>query len=168
MTNVDHSQLSLKLALNLSKLLEGQKVIQKKIVVGVYAPIEKEPLWYLNLEGLSEIQTAFPAFQSGNMIFRLSRLNELVESSDFGVQILGPTSNAVIVRPDIILVPGLGFTLFGTRLGRGKGFYDKYLEANTALKIGIAFEMQIEKEIPKESHDIKMDFVVTDNEIYKT
>lgn len=102
------------------------------------------------------------------MEFRLSAMADLVETTGFGVSIFGPVEGAKVVAPDIIIVPGLGFDKSGKRLGRGKGFYDKYLEKNAAIKIAVTFEMQMEKEIPVDPHDIKMDFVVTDQNVYTT
>lgn len=164
----EHLDLSQKVSLNLNRLLNDLGVVHKNLVIGVFAPIQKEPKWFLNLNEEHLKLTAYPAYVSGEMVFRLSRMSELVESTGFGVTIFGPQDSAKVVVPEIIIVPGLGFDQSGKRLGRGKGFYDKYLEKNAAVKIAVAFEMQMEKEIPVDPHDIKMDFVVTDQKIYKT
>ena len=66
------------------------------------------------------------------------------------------------VAPDWFFVPGVGFGLNGRRLGRGKGFYDRYLEQSKALKIGIAWSGQLIETIPVESHDCHMDFIITE------
>lgn len=65
------------------------------------------------------------------------------------------------------LVPGLGFSYKGARIGKGKGYYDKYFlnlklkDINsTIVKIGIHFSCQILKDIPSESHDMKMNFLL--------
>ena len=64
---------------------------------------------------------------------------------------------------DIFLVPGLAFDREGHRLGRGGGFYDRFLAQSKALKIGLAHHFQISNSpLPLESHDISMDVVVTD------
>ena len=67
------------------------------------------------------------------------------------------------VTPDWFFVPGVGFDLNGGRLGRGKGFYDRYLENSKAVKIGLAWSGQLIEEIPVESHDCHMDFIITEN-----
>ena len=66
------------------------------------------------------------------------------------------------VRPDWLFIPGIGFSLDGKRLGRGKGYYDRYLENSKALKMGIAWTEQLNDKIPVESHDCHMDFIITD------
>lgn len=63
---------------------------------------------------------------------------------------------------DLIVVPARAFTLCGERLGRGGGFYDKYMSqpAFRATKVGIAFSCQIFDNLPCDKHDILVDSVV--------
>lgn len=151
----------------LKHLLNDLHVIQQHLVIGVFAPIEQEPKWFLEMDDVLEKLTAYPAYATDRMIFRLAQRSELEIAQDFGVGILGPKLSAKEIAPKIIIVPGLGFTSDGARLGRGKGFYDRYLEDSSVIKIGIGFEMQIEQDIPTDPHDVRMDFVVTDQKIYK-
>ena len=66
---------------------------------------------------------------------------------------------------DIILVPGLAFDRNGGRMGFGKGYYDRLLESSKAVKIGLCYDFQILEKIPTESHDVPMNFVITEKEI---
>lgn len=68
----------------------------------------------------------------------------------------------VEVRPEWFLVPGLAFDISGARLGRGKGFYDRYFAKNNGLKIGLAWSEQVLADIPVEDHDSYMDFIITE------
>lgn len=63
---------------------------------------------------------------------------------------------------DLILVPGVAFTAAGDRMGRGKGFYDKYLVQlrPDAVKVGICYPHQIVEDLLTEPHDIRMDRVI--------
>ncbi len=61
---------------------------------------------------------------------------------------------------DLFVVPGVAFTPSGHRLGRGKGFYDRYLHRSSAPKIGICYPHQLIPSLPTEPHDILMDQVV--------
>lgn len=63
-----------------------------------------------------------------------------------------------------VLVPGLGFDRRLRRLGRGAGFYDRFLE-NTYLKVGVGFAEQLVEELPVESHDVSLDGLVTDQDV---
>ena len=69
---------------------------------------------------------------------------------------------------DAILVPGLAFTKQGHRLGRGGGFYDRYLAQlpATTLKIGVCFAVQLVEALPSEPHDQRMNAVVTEEGLF--
>jgi len=67
---------------------------------------------------------------------------------------------------DLIIVPGVAFDHKGNRIGRGKGFYDRFLsKINNTTTIGICFGFQLMERIPAENHDIKMDMVITEDVI---
>jgi 5-formyltetrahydrofolate cyclo-ligase len=68
---------------------------------------------------------------------------------------------------DLVIVPGLGFTDAGFRIGRGMGFYDRFLaQADfTGLSCGLAFEEQIVPELPLLDHDMPLAMLVTDQGI---
>ncbi|WP_251624006.1 5-formyltetrahydrofolate cyclo-ligase [Odoribacter lunatus] len=61
---------------------------------------------------------------------------------------------------DLIIVPGMAFDGSGNRLGRGKGYYDRFLRNRTAYKIGICFPFQYQKTIPVDSLDVPVDEVI--------
>jgi 5-formyltetrahydrofolate cyclo-ligase len=63
--------------------------------------------------------------------------------------------------PVLTLVPGIGFSVDGVRLGRGQGFYDRLLATIPGDKCGVAFECQVGVELPREPHDVRMDFIAT-------
>lgn len=78
-----------------------------------------------------------------------------------------PTGNDVVDPEDIemIIVPAVAFDRNCSRLGRGKGFYDRLLAATRATKIGIGYDFQLVDELPTEPHDIRMDMVITQSAI---
>lgn len=63
---------------------------------------------------------------------------------------------------DAVVVPGVAFDLGGGRLGRGKGFYDRFLGGVRGVPIGVCAEEQVVERVPMESWDVRMDAVVTD------
>ena len=63
---------------------------------------------------------------------------------------------------EIILVPGLAFSLNGRRLGMGGGYYDRFLSDVDATRIGLAFELQLQDVIPQSDHDEPVDLIVTE------
>ena len=71
-----------------------------------------------------------------------------------------------VVRPsqlDWVLTPGLGFGRDGSRLGRGKGFYDRLLAETEALPIGVAFREQVEAAMPRDEWDRPMAELITED-----
>jgi 5-formyltetrahydrofolate cyclo-ligase len=64
-----------------------------------------------------------------------------------------------------VLMPALGYDRKFHRLGRGAGFYDRYLTGNRILKVGVVFAEQLVQELPTEPHDIAVDAVITDREV---
>lgn len=64
---------------------------------------------------------------------------------------------------ELVVVPGVAFDRQGRRLGRGKGYYDRFLQSSRATKVGVGYEFQLIDEVPSEPHDINMDIVVTPN-----
>ncbi len=62
---------------------------------------------------------------------------------------------------ELAIVPGMAFTPAGTRLGRGRGYYDRLLpQLRRARTIGLCFPFQLVDFIPTEPHDIRLDSVV--------
>lgn len=70
----------------------------------------------------------------------------------------------------VILVPGLLFSADGKRLGRGKGFYDRYIAAipaeKKALLCGTGFSFQLAPDVPVEPHDRRLDCVICGGKMY--
>lgn len=68
---------------------------------------------------------------------------------------------------DLVVVPGLGFTRTGHRIGRGMGFYDRFLGGSdfVGVSCGLAFEEQIVADLPVHSHDVAMAMLATDGGI---
>jgi 5-formyltetrahydrofolate cyclo-ligase len=64
---------------------------------------------------------------------------------------------------DAFVIPGVGFSEDGLRLGRGGGFYDVTLkQAPRAARVGVAFELQLRPTLPRDPHDVPLDAVVTE------
>ena len=78
-------------------------------------------------------------------------------------------SAGVLPSGALIMVPGLAFDLRGMRLGRGKGYYDRFLRGRDRNKIvGIVFDDFLFERIPSRGHDVKSGAVVTDKRIVLT
>jgi 5-formyltetrahydrofolate cyclo-ligase len=69
---------------------------------------------------------------------------------------------------DIVVLPGSVFDERGGRLGYGGGFYDRFIANEvlpSALRIALAFELQVQSEIPQQPHDQPADFIITEQRV---
>ena len=65
-------------------------------------------------------------------------------------------------RIEVVVVPGMAFDASGHRLGRGRGYYDRFLPlVPEAYKIGLCLPSHLVSHVPVDDHDIVMDAVVT-------
>ncbi len=93
-------------------------------------------------------------------------------TDDVAVSTMGirePTAGVPIPTPliNLVVVPGLGFDELGNRLGRGRGFYDRFLSNPefTGVACALAFEVQVTPSIPTEPLDRHVDMLVTDETV---
>ncbi len=92
---------------------------------------------------------------------RITSLGELAEGA-YGIP--EPVSAEAFPERDIelVIVPGIAFDAKGNRLGRGLGYYDRFLKQTPAVKVGLCYDFQIVESVPAESFDVPMDMVVSD------
>lgn len=82
-----------------------------------------------------------------------------------------PTSAPLLLAEiDVVLVPGVGFDILGSRIGHGVGFYDRYFArcrdaGHDPLKLGVAHDLQIIELPPPESWDVPMDRILTPTKV---
>jgi 5-formyltetrahydrofolate cyclo-ligase len=103
------------------------------------------------------------------MIFREFSLGDSTRPGLMGQ--LEPLDDAPEIIPDVLLVPMLGFSRTGYRLGYGTGFYDRTLPGLREMKsikvIGLAYNAQEVPDFKHEEHDEKMDMIITEKEVIK-
>lgn len=155
-------QTQLSLVKNLALLLQ-----EKRGVWGSYQPFdgEADPNGVTPLT--SHIKWSYPLIENSAMHFFIPQ-GELIINR-WGILEPNPMTSQKTLKNDLkgILIPGVAFDLFGTRLGLGLGFYDKFLANWRGVKIGVAFSIQVMTEpLPKENHDVTMDWVVTEKNIF--
>lgn len=82
-----------------------------------------------------------------------------------------PIGNAAIALAelDLVVTPGLGFDRVGNRLGRGRGYYDRFLAQPDlrAVSCGLAFEAQVVDQVPHEPTDAPMNMLVTEAQVLR-
>lgn len=116
-----------------------------------------------------ELRISLPSMVSSEdpLVFKPWHPDQAMKKAAFGV--LEPDTEQVAPDPDIVLVPTLGFTRQGDRLGYGKGYYDRTLADLTArqhpfLSLGIAWAIGdlSQQGYEPAAHDMRLDAVLTD------
>ena len=136
----------------------------------LYSNIDNE----LNIDKLfnylkdKDIDIIYPFMKKDNnkMIITFKKYdNEFIDDDYHIKSVNGKDVN--INDCDIILIPGLAYNVYGYRLGRGKGFYDKALKEYQGIKIGVVCDDNIIDEHFEEAHDVKVDYLVSEKRIIK-
>ena len=112
-----------------------------------------------------------PAKKGKMLAVRITCLEKDLERGIYGVFEPKLERCEVLERKsiDLILVPGLAFDVKGFRVGYGKGYYDRWLKSFSPKKrIGLAFDFQLLKSVPKTRRDVRVGLIVTDKKIVKT
>lgn len=107
----------------------------------------------------------------GNGIMHAARLEDLSRLVDGMYGIPTVESGNCVIEPDaldFILVPGVCFDITGHRLGRGGGYYDRYLAQNIrAYTVGVCRNAQLLESMQVDEHDRGVDAVVTQDKILR-
>ena len=154
LSDADRARLEHRLARNLTSICAGAKV------VGGYAPMGSEisPLVAMEEARAVGAIVCFPAFANPAEPFRFLA-GDPVRGGPFGI--LQPKLTAPPVEPDLILVPLIAVDRRGTRLGRGKGHYDRVLSPlrrKGVRLIGVGWPLQmLDSEIPRDPWDVPLD-----------
>jgi 5-formyltetrahydrofolate cyclo-ligase len=147
-----------RLARALAEVLEPRLRVSR--ITGGYYPLPNEisPLAALEKIASTGAIVAFPAFADHQSPFRFLA-GDPVEAGPWAV--LQPSLDAPQVFPDLVLVPLVAVDRAGTRLGQGKGHYDRVLgglREHGALLIGVGWRVQmVEDTIPVDAWDVPLD-----------
>jgi 5-formyltetrahydrofolate cyclo-ligase len=159
---------------NVEENLSNLSIYKYAKKVMAYYPLKGEvDILKMIRKDLKEKQFCFPVMDlktKSIRAFRVSNLDEDFIPGPYGVMEpdVGKTEEADIKEIDMVIVPGLGFDDQKNRLGRGAGFYDRFLQnlAPSIKKVGIAFECQLLHDLPIHlPTDQKVDIVVSEKVI---
>ena len=150
-----------KIAKNFAKF-----VSPKHKVFAVYLSLPKEVQTDMIISLLRKNgKTVLVPFITGEVL-KFSKLYECtkLEKNDYCIRepVKKQTYSGEI---DVVVIPGLAFDRYGKRLGRGKGYYDRFLKTSCAIRLGICFESQLFEEIPSDNNDAGMDCIMTEKEV---
>lgn len=144
----------------MNKLAANQAFQQAKIVM-LYAslPDEVQTLDFME-KWRNRKRIILPTVVGDDIVPVELAADSRMTEGDF--HILEPDSPPYEGPIDLIVVPGMAFDSQGHRLGRGKGYYDRFLMKYPDVKtIGICFSFQMLDEVPAEPHDQLIDEIIT-------
>jgi 5-formyltetrahydrofolate cyclo-ligase len=133
-------------------------LLQQSGTWAAYKGADHEPRLDEVIKLSSHINWIFPRVEEHHMVFVSSKE---FSKGKFGIE--EPRGGKVIDVQDIqgFLVPGVAFVKKSTRLGRGKGFYDRVLGPVNGFRVGVCFGFQVsETKLPFDANDVKMDFLM--------
>ena len=137
--------------------------------ISIYSEINTKELNYYLLEKQKILCLPCVSPNQSHLIFRRYNFNQKLVKGKFNI--LEPSDDNELLIPDILFVPCLAFDKNGYRLGYGGGYYDKtfdYLIKNKKkfISVGYAFEDQKLSSLPIDKYDIKLNYVMTEKNIY--
>lgn len=149
----------------------GMPEFRKASCVFLYVGTGGEPDTKTLIPGLlmAGKRVAVPlCFDGGEMEARVIESAEDLKPGRFGI--LEPEADTPALSPetpDFILVPALCYDRGGFRLGRGGGYYDRYLAKSGAFSAGLCRERFLQEALCRTAHDRRVDVVVTEKEIIR-
>lgn len=104
----------------------------------------------------------------GHMLFYIINSTDDLINGSFGVREPNINKCTLLNNFDnaIIIVPGLCFSPDGSRLGYGKGYYDRFLQNKSLISIGLCYNSFIINNIPADKYDIPVDYIISEKRIY--
>ncbi|EAQ36716.1 5-formyltetrahydrofolate cyclo-ligase [Nitrobacter sp. Nb-311A] len=147
-------------------------VTTSSTVIAGYAPIRNEidPAPLMQKFAARGAVLAMPAISRPDaaLVFRMWKPGEALVRGALGTY--EPPADIAEVVPDIVLVPLAAFDPAGHRIGYGAGYYDRTLEAlrqhKAIVAIGLAFSVQEIPRVPALSHDVRLDYVLTEASVF--
>lgn len=149
--------------------IEDSEAFNKASSILSYWSMSDEVMTHKAVERWSKYKKVYLPLIKGNdlELVRFEGIEKMKPEPVFGI--LEPTSDEKIEIGEIelVIVPGVAFDAGCNRMGRGKGYYDRLLSESVAVKIGVAFSFQIVDKVPVDPHDVPLDMVVTEVDIFK-
>lgn len=137
--------------------------------VGAYHPVGSEVLTQEIIQNLLSAgrKVCMPKVSVRDMEFRQIRDFSDLEVGAFGI--MEPKDACPVQESlDVVLVPTVGVSPDGVRLGYGRGYYDRFLAGRDAVTVSLTLEKQVVRKIPRSPHDILMDWIVTEERVVAT
>lgn len=165
----ERTTISMKIAERAFELLKEEEATNVALFLSM--PDEVETSYLIQMLGKQGRHTLLVPRVEDEQTIRFYKLQNTQDYQLSGYGILEPkddVSKALV--PEVMIVPGVAFDACGGRVGRGKGYYDRYFELHHDVirkKIAIGYQLQVmEEPLPMEPFDERMDVLVTEEKTY--
>ena len=140
--------------------LEQMHCFRDAKAVLLYYPVQNElDVLPLVKKYKREKTLLFPVSHRRGMTVHPYAGNEQMHRGKFGIP--EPTTPAYEGKIDLIVVPGVAFDAKGRRLGRGGGYYDRFIKKQThAVLVGVGYDFQLVDEVPTARHDQRVHRII--------
>ncbi|MHC4994910.1 MAG: 5-formyltetrahydrofolate cyclo-ligase [Planctomycetota bacterium] len=154
--------------------LAATKEFQRARALMIFLPLEHE---------IDACPIALRAWQAGKTVtsplvnhnqkrmlpVELCSLDEPMDVDRYGVRTPRTGEVFPIEMIDLVIAPGLGFDRAGHRIGRGGGYYDRFLSHRdfNGVVCGLALSEQVVEAVPTDDHDARLNMLVTDREVLR-
>ena len=140
--------------------LEQMHCFRESKTVLLYYPVQNElDVLPLVQKYKREKTLLFPVSHRRGMTVHPYAGNEQMHRGKFGIP--EPTTPAYEGKIDLIIVPGVAFDAKGRRLGRGGGYYDRFIKKQThAVLVGVGYDFQLVDEVPAARHDQRVHRII--------
>lgn len=137
-------------------------------IVGIYVSFDDEIDTKEIIKNLLDNNKIVCIPKVKNDLLEFHMIKSLDELTIGKFNILEPQNDFIIDadKIEVMIIPLLAYDLNLYRIGYGKGFYDRYMDSQTFLKIGLAYDFQLVENTYSEIHDIKLDCIITNEKIY--
>lgn len=146
-----------------ASFVKKNDIIDKNNIIGLYWPMPGE-VDVMKLAVNFPTKVALPKLKGTKMYYVKYSHNSKMEKSPFS-KLMQP-QNEDKVEPNILVISGISFSLNGDRLGFGIGHYDRYVSEKSTrqniVKIGVCFHKYLSEYLPREPHDLRLDYVITE------
>jgi len=146
------------------KKLRKNQIFHDAKKIGAYYPIGSEVLTQDIMQEILSVgkELYLPKMIEDEIEFRKITDFSCLERGNF--DIMEPKDDCPADNNlDLLLVPTVGISQDGVRLGYGHGFYDKFLSKNKIETISLILEKQVIKKIPRSDHDVIMNWILTED-----
>jgi len=154
-------------------------LLRSSKLVAAYMPLPDEPdiSGLLSLAASEGAQIVYPKVDGENMDFYRGDTSGCHIEGKFGIlEPIGDGTPVSASEMDLVFVPGMAFSEDGVRLGRGKGYYDKFFsgrkesgkQACGAVLIGVCRKDRVLGRLPSDEWDLTVDAILTEEGLFMT